>query len=167
MLASVLLAAACAGEPAACETLSLAPSVASELAEAGATLDFEPIAPCTYRSGFTVRRVFTDMLPGEPPQPRLNFAVERGGEDAFLLSQTRALVPFSAIPQGTHRLRASAAGVTASGFAGPSGSGVDLAYLRWRMSGVTFELAATLRPWLAERDVQAIAEALIRQQAAP
>ena len=76
-------------------------------------------------------------------------------------------MPFSAIPQGTHRLRAAGAGVTASGFAGPSGSGVDLAYLRWRTSGVTFELAATLHPWLTERDVRAIAEALITQQAAP
>ena len=48
-----------------------------------------------------------------------------------------------------------------AGFAGPSGSGPDLAYLRWRLGGVTFELAATLSHWLTEPDVQAIAEALI------
>lgn len=84
-----------------------------------------------------------------------------------MLSQTRALVPYTAIPRSTHRLQSSADGVTAAGFAGPSGSGTDIAYLRWRADGVTFELAATLGPWLTERDVVAIAEALIARDAAP
>ena len=162
-----LLVAACGGGPATCSEVPLAASAESELAEAALTLDFEPRLPCAYRSGFSVRRVFTDVLPGDPPQPRLNFAIERGGDDAFILSETHALIPFSAIPQGAHRLRASGGSVTASGFAGPSGSGSDLAYLRWRSGGVTFELAATLNPWLTERGVQAIAEALIQQDAAP
>ena len=161
-----LLGAACAGELARCSDVPLAPSAERELAEAAATLDFEPRVPCTYRSGFSVRRVFADVLPGDPPQPRLNFSVERGRDRAFILSETRALLPFSAIPQGTHWLQASADGVTAAGFAGPSGSGEDLAYLRWRVDGVTFELAATLYPWLTEQDVQAIAEALMMRKPA-
>lgn len=104
-----------------------------------------------------------DTLPGEPPEVRVSFVVTRDGDDVFILSETRALQPFSAIPQGTHRLQAAALGVVATGFAGPSGSGTEIVYLRWRVEGVTFEFAGTLSPWLREREVQTIAESLIAQ----
>jgi hypothetical protein len=97
----------------------------------------------------------------------VSFVVTRDGDDVFILSETRAAQPFSAIPQGTHRLQAMALGVVATGFAGPSGSGTEIVYLRWRVEGVTFELAGTLSPWLRERDVQTIAEALIAQAGSP
>ena len=103
------------------------------------------------------------MLPGDRPEPRISFTVARGDEHAYTLSQTRAELPFRAIPQGTHHLEAHAGGQVATGFAGPGGSGVDLAYLRWRRLGVTYELAATLRPWLDEEDVQALAVALMER----
>ena len=80
---------------------------------------------------------------------------------AFVLSQTEAPVPFRAIPLGSHWLRVDAGGLLAEGFAGPAGTGDDIAYLRWRRGGVTFELAATLRPWLTERDVQDLAAGLM------
>ena len=103
------------------------------------------------------------MLPADPPLPRINFIVERRGERAFILSQTRALLPFTQIPQGTHRLRVAAGDAVADGFAGPSGSGPEIAYLRWRTAGVTFELAADLHPWQTERDLQAVAAALMER----
>lgn len=106
------------------------------------------------------------MLPGSEPQPRIGFIVSRSGERTFILSETRAELPFTAIPQSTHRLNTTVSGVTASGFAGAAGTGEDIAYLRWRVGGVTYELSATLRPWLSERDVQTLAGALIELHAA-
>ena len=120
--------------------------------------------PCSFNSQLKVTRVFEDVLPEMGTRfPRVNFSVRRGDTPAFILSQTQAIVPFTAIPQGSHRLRASAGGLLADGFAGPAGTGDDIAYLRWRRGGVTFELAATLRPWLTERDLQDVAEALMQR----
>ena len=48
-----------------------------------------------------------------------------------------------------------------SGFAGPAGTGDDIAYLRWRSDDVTYELHAALRPWLTEQDIVSLAVALI------
>jgi hypothetical protein len=107
--------------------------------------------------------VLIDTLPGSPPQQRLNFVVKHGGREAFVLSQTRAAIPFSAIPQGSRRIRVTAGRGVADGFAGPSGSGADILYLRWRLDGVTHELAATLASWLTESEVRAIAAALMEQ----
>ncbi|MYD65702.1 MAG: hypothetical protein F4X26_06970 [Chloroflexi bacterium] len=118
--------------------------------------------PCAYEPELEVGNVFADALPEEGRQhPRVNFSVHREGEHGFLLSQTEATVPFLAIPLGSHRLQVEVDGRHAEGFAGPSGAGVDIAYLRWRRDGVTFELAATLRPWLTERDVQEIAAGMM------
>lgn len=162
----VLALSACGGGPRTCSPVALEREAEVVLAEEAAELDFEPRPPCVFRSRFLVQRVFLDVLPGDPPHPRVNFVVTHEGTDAFILSQTRAPQPFSAIPQGTHRLRVEAGEVVAAGFAGPSGGGSDLAYLRWRVSDVTFELAATLGPALTERDVQAIARAMIAQDVA-
>ena len=118
--------------------------------------------PWACDSRLLVTAVFEDAIPEQGALlPRVNFVVGRSGERAFIFSQTRALLPFSQIPQSTHRLRASAAGVSADGFAGPAGTGEDIAYLRWRSGGVTFELSATLRPWLSESDVRTLAEGLM------
>ena len=87
--------------------------------------------------------MFESVVPSGAPQPRVSFVAERRGERGFILSATPAEVPFSAIPQGTHRLVAGADAVTAAGFAGPSGSGEEIAYLRWRIDGISYELAAT------------------------
>ena len=134
---------------------------AESLRVASRAVDFEPLVPCAFGSGFEVTAVFSDLVPEGPPKPRVNFVVTREGQPGYILSQTRADVPFTAIPQSTHRIEASFGDVTGSGFAGPAGTGEDIAYLRWRVNGVTFELAATLHPWLTERDTQAIASSLI------
>jgi hypothetical protein len=81
-----------------------------------------------------------------------------------MLSQTRAGLRFSAIPQGTHRIQFATDGVIAEGFAGPTGTGVETAYLRWRTAEVTYELTATLGTWLSEADLRSIAAALIRNR---
>lgn len=135
--------------------------VAAALPSGAAQLDFVPQPPCTFDRAFIVTSVFTDVIPGSPPQPRINFVVSRQGQEAFVLSETPASVPFSAIPISTHRVRVTVENVVADGFAGPSGTGVDTAYLRWRTHDVTFELAATLRPWLTEGDVRSLAAGLI------
>jgi len=106
-------------------------------------------------------RVLIAPFPATPPTQRISFVVEQRGERAFILSATTAQVPFTAIPQGTSRLRASGDGVVADGFFGPSGGGDEIAYLRWRVAGVTYELFAVLSASLTHRDVQAITIAMI------
>ena len=156
-----LLGAACAGER-SCDEISLSPAAANSVADIRATAGFPLLLPWACDSRLLVTAVFEDTIPEQGALlPRVNFVVDRDGERAFIFSQTRALLPFSQIPQSTHRLRASAAGVSADGFAGPAGTGDDIAYLRWRSGGVTFELNATLRPWLSESDVRALAEGLM------
>jgi hypothetical protein len=100
------------------------------------------------------------------PQRRISFIVERSGERAYVLSETRVLVASTQIPQSTHRLRVTAGEVIAEGFAGPSGSGGEMAYLRWRIDDVTYELDATLGRALDEADVRRIAIALMLRGAA-
>ncbi len=156
-----LLVAACAGGRSRGE-ISLSPAAATSVAEIRGTAGFPLVAPWACDSRLLVTAVFQDAIPEEGALlPRVNFVVDRDGERGFILSQTRALLPFSQIPQSTHRLRASAGGVSADGFAGPAGTGEDIAYLRWRSGGVTFELSATLRPWLSESDVRTLAEGLM------
>ena len=164
VLAACLLAAAAlgCGERRPCEDIALSPEAARALAELEAASTFPVARPCAYEPELEVGSVFADALPEQGRQhPRVNFSVHRDGEHGFLLSQTEATVPFLAIPLGSHRLQVEVDGRYAEGFAGPSGAGVDIAYLRWRRDGVTFELAATLRPWLTERDVQEIAAGMM------
>ncbi|MDE2695719.1 MAG: hypothetical protein OXH97_04285 [Chloroflexota bacterium] len=147
-----------------CEDIALSAEAASSLAELDAASSFPIARPCAYEAEFEVGRVFADALPEQGRQhPRVNFSVHREGERAFVLSQTEATVPFLAIPLGSHRLQVEVDGRHAEGFAGPSGAGVDIAYLRWRRDGVTFELAATLRPWLTERDMQDLAAGMMER----
>lgn len=126
-----------------------------------AQIDFTPVLPCGDGRGFVVTSVVGGTLPGTPPQRRVSFIAERSGERAYVLSETRAPVTFTQIPQSTHRLRVAAGEVVAEGFAGPSGSGGETAYLRWRIDGVTYELDATLGRALNEAEVQQIAIALM------
>lgn len=157
-----MLLACSAASPAVCSPLRLTASAEAALADAAASLGVAPQRPCAFRDAFEVAAVVTDTLPGTPPSSRVTFIVTRREERAFTFSATRAVVLFSAIPQGTHRLRIAAGRTVAEGFAGPSGTGMDSAYLRWRTDDITYELAATLHSWLTEADVRAIATAMLQ-----
>jgi hypothetical protein len=86
--------------------------------------------------------------------PRINQTVARDGEQLFVFSETRAPVPFRAIPDGTRVLEVSVGSTEpARGFVGISPSGSAIAYVRWRADGVTRELAATLHPVFTEADL--------------
>ena len=91
----------------------------------------------------------------------MNFLVTRAQEPAFTFSQTTAEVPFTQIPQGTHRVRIQTGSAVAEGFAGPSGNGPDIAYLRWREEPFTFELSATLGARQTESDVVQLVRGLM------
>ncbi|MYE46551.1 MAG: hypothetical protein F4X25_07325 [Chloroflexi bacterium] len=133
------------------------------LGELARQVDFALVRPCAFESGLEVTGASRDVIPEEGVRhARVSFVVARDGRHALTFSQTRAVVAFRAIPTGSHWLRVSAGGVTAEGFGGPTGAGVDLAYLRWRKDGVTFELQATLGSRLTEEDVQEIAAALMQ-----
>ncbi len=161
ILVAVLAACTSRGS---CTDVPLSAEAAEALVELERRAEFRLTRPCSFDSRFEVTRVFEDVIPEMGTRyPRLNFSVRGRGEEAFTFSQTEATLPFSAIPQGSHRLRVSTEGLRAEGFAGPAGTGEDIAYLRWRTGGVTFELAATLRPGLTERDVEDIAEALMQR----
>lgn len=151
----------CGTSTAVCASIPFASAAAEDYAAETASLAFEPPVPCAYRSDLKVARVLGGVAAAIPPEPRISFVVERRTERAFVLSATRAELPFRAIPRNAEHLRAGAGPVTAAGFAGPSGGGDDIAYLRWRTEGVTYELAATLHPWLTRADVQAITAAMI------
>ena len=160
-LAAALLAA-CDSE-AMCSEVPLSAEAAEALDELERQVDFALTRPCAFESGLEVTGVSSDVIPELGVRhSRVSFTVQRAGTHAFTLSQTRALVPFRAIPLGSHWLRVQAGDLTAEGFAGPTGAGVELAYLRWRRDGVTFELLATLHRRLTEQDVQDLAEALMR-----
>lgn len=163
LLAGILVA--CSGNAPVCREAQFTEAAAAAFPRASAPLDFVPQRPCAFNRAFIVTSVFTDMLPGTPPEPRINFVVSRQGEKAFLFSQTRAGMPFSAIPLSTHRIRVTVGSVVAEGFAGPSGTGVDTAYLRWRADEVTFELDATLGPGLSESALRVLAAGLMRPPA--
>ena len=158
----VALLATCTSDR-SCEEVPLSAKAERALGELESQVDFALVRPCAFGSGLEVTGVSEDSLPQEGVRhPRFNFVVSRDGRHAFTFSQTRAVVAFRAIPTGSHWLRVSAGGVTAEGFGGPTGAGVDLAYLRWRKDGVTFELQATLGSRLTEEDVQEIAAALMQ-----
>ena len=160
-LAAALLAA-CASEE-ACNEAPLSAEAAEALDELERQVDFALMRPCSFESDLEVTGVSEDVIPELGVRhSRVSFTVQRAGSHAFTLSQTRALVPFRAIPLGSHWLRAQVGELSAEGFAGPTGSGVDLVYLRWRRDGVTFELLATLHRRLTEQDVQELAKALMR-----
>ena len=164
LLVATAVAAAACGPRGPCADIELSPEAARSLAEIERSSAFPIMRACAYEPEFTVGRVSEDRLPEDGQHfPRVSFSVHRDGEHAFVLSQTEARVPFRAIPLGSHWLRVDADGLLAEGFAGPAGTGNDIAYLRWRRGGVTFELAATLHPWLTERDVQDLAAGLMER----
>ena len=158
----VALLAACTSDR-SCEEVPLSAKAERALGELESQVDFALVRPCAFESGLEVTGASRDVIPEEGVRhARVSFVVARDGNHAFTFSQTRAVVPFRAIPTGSHWLRVSAGGLSAEGFAGPTGAGVDLAYLRWRRDGVTFELQATLGRRLTEDDVQEIASALMQ-----
>lgn len=164
--AVAVAAMACAGGAATCVEATLSRQATAALAVIAADLDFTPLLPCGYGPGFVVESVIVDTLPGAPPQRRVSFIVERSGRRSYVLSQTRVPVTSTQIPQGTHRLRVAAGDVIAQGFAGPTGSGGEMAYLRWRIDGITYELDATLGGALDEAEALRIVRAVM-QRASP
>ncbi len=126
-------------------------------------MDFALQQPCGDHSRLIVASVHTDLVPGDPPQTRVTFVVMRGDDRAFMLSETRTLLAFTAIPQSTRRVAVDGDGVRAEGFAGPSGSGGEISYLRWRTREVTYELSATLEHWQTLADVESIALAMMER----
>lgn len=152
---------ACSIGATTCVDAALTPDVRQAVAAESGRLGFHPVLPCGTGRGFIVSSVAIDALPGAPSERRISFIVERSGERAYVLSETRAAITSSQIPQGTRRLSVSAGPVVAEGFVGASGSGGEMAYLRWRTDGVTYELDATLGRALDEADVREIAGALM------
>jgi len=164
-----LMGFACASAPATCSDVRLTPEAERGLEAAAAQVDFGPALPCAFGEGFMVTSVIVDRLPGVQPRARISFIVDfTAGGRAYVLSQTRVAVTSAQIAQSTHRVRVtSEAGVVAEGFSGPTGSGGDATYLRWRSDDITYELDATLGRRLTDADVQRIAAALMLRGAAP
>lgn len=155
--------AACSDRPTRCVDATLTGSAQASLSMLATRIDFKPVLPCGYGSGFVVRSVVGDTLPGPLPLLRISFVVERDGERSYVFSQTRSPITSFQIPQSTHRLRLSTGAVVAEGFAGPSGSGEEMAYLRWRTGDVTYELDATLGRTLDEAEAKQLATALMQR----
>ncbi|TAK76264.1 MAG: hypothetical protein EPO16_07430 [Dehalococcoidia bacterium] len=154
---------ACSSQGSRCVEVPLTPQARATLAVESPRVGFIPLPPCAAGRGFTVASVFVDALPGTPPGQRISFIVERNGEPSYVLSETRAAVTSTQIPQGTRRLRVTSNSAVADGFIGMSEGGGEMAYLRWREGGVTYELDATLGRGLDEADVRQIAAALMRR----
>lgn len=158
---------ACSTGAKTCVDVILTPEVSQAVVAESGRLDFDPVLPCGAGRGFIVSSVAIDALPGAPSERRISFIVERNGERAYVLSETRVPIVSTQIPQGTRRLKVSAGPVVAEGFVGASGSGGEMAYLRWRTDGVTYELDATLGRAVDEADVREIATALMLRGATP
>ncbi len=152
---------ACSSSTTICVDAALTHEAQAALEVESAQMDFTPVLPCGFGRGFVVISVAGDSLPGTPSQRRISFIVERHGERSYVLSETRAAITSSQVPQGTRRFNVLAGSVVAEGFAGASGSGGEMAYLRWRTDGVTYELDATLGRALDEADVRQITTALM------
>ncbi len=152
---------ACSTGAMTCVDAVLTSEVRQAVAAESGSLGFDPVLPCGTGRGFIMSSVAIDALPGASSGRRISFIVERNGERAYVLSETRAAITSSQIPQGTRRLSVPAGPVVADGFVGASGSGGEMAYLRWRTGGVTYELDATLGRAVDEADVRQIAGALM------
>ena len=138
------LAGLACGGPAVCSDVPFSAAAERDYAALRDTSAEPWVPPCAFQRDSSVARVFLDTVPGAEPHARMNFVVTRAGAPAFTLSETVAEVPFTQIPQGTHLVRIQTGSAIAEGFAGPSGNGPDIAYLRWRKDLFTFELSATL-----------------------
>lgn len=160
---ALVLITSCAGDPSTCRELPFTPKAEHSLGLARDSVKFTLVPPCAHLSRLEVSLVIIDQLPGNTVEPRVTFVVERQGQRAFLLSETRALVSFTQIPQGTSPLRITSGDVVADGFIGASGSNIEIAYLRWRVSGVTHELAATVHDWQGHEEIVRLATALMER----
>ena len=152
--AVVVLLFSC-GDNVAPMPISMSPEAERAWEEARHRVDFLASPPCSSYSGLQVTQVSVGMS----REPRIHFVVERRGERLLILSETRALMPFTAIPMSTHWIVVRSGGSEAAGFAGPSGSGSDIAYLRWRKDDITFELSGSLGAWLTETRFKSLAAA--------
>ncbi len=158
-----MLVLACAGsQPGACRVLPLSAEQEQEWQHLSARLDFVPQRACG-PDGMRVARLFVDTVPGgEGFEPRFNQVVEHRGSRAFVFGQSQAMLAFAAIPEGTRWVRPEELGGDSGirGFVGPSGSGGDIAYLRWRRGGVSSELSASLSPSFTYADLLRFARAM-------
>ena len=148
-----------------CALIGFAEGVELRWTSARGAVDFEPTRPCARDGRLRVVAAFVDAMPAEGGgfAPRINQEVARDGERLFVWSETRAPVPFRAIPDGTRALTVTLGGTAepARGFVGTSPSGSAIAYLRWRSAGVTHEVAATLHPVFTEADLVALVRATV------
>lgn len=160
----VALVACGAGTPAPCASVRFANGVDGQWARAAIAVDFEPTHLCARDRRLRVTAVLIDSAPADGGgfAPRVSQTVARDGEQVLVFSETRAPVPFRAIPEGTRSLvveldaesgPARSDGEPARGFVGTSASGSAIAYLRWRRNDITHEVAATLRPVFTEGDL--------------
>lgn len=149
------------GAPATCQEIRFSPQARRDFVKLDEEGPSAWVPPCAFDPALEVTSVFVDMLPSARPQPRMNFVVTRSGEPAFTFSQTTAEAPFTQIPQGTHRLRTQTGSTVAEGFAGPSGNGPDIAYVRWRVEPLTFEVLATVSPRQTEGDIVQLVRGLM------
>jgi len=157
LVAAILVtSAACTTTARTCVEIPFSAEAEGALASAEGELNFTPYRPCASAGSFVVSSVILDVLPRGERERRITFIVSRRGEEAYQLSETRDLMPFSAIPAGTQHVQVTVGDVTARGFSGPSQDGYDFAYVRWRIDEVTYELSARIRPWLTEADVRRI-----------
>jgi hypothetical protein len=159
-IVAVALACGSARSDHPCTAIAFADGIATDWAQARDAIDFEPSRPCARDGRLLVVAVIVDRMPAEGGGfvPRVSQVVARDGEQQFVFSETRAPVPFFAIPNGTRSLVVDLAGKAepARGFVGTSPSGSAIAYLRWRADDVTRELAATLHPVFTEADLVAL-----------
>lgn len=143
-----------------CSPIQFAEGVDAQWTRAASAVDFAPTRPCARDGQLRVTAAFVDTAPAEGGGfvPRISQTVARDGAQVFVFSETRAPVPFRAIPDGTRSLVVALEGVAepARGFVGTSPSGAAIAYLRWRRDNVTGELAATLRPVFTEVNLVAL-----------
>ena len=161
--AIAMVVLACAGsQPGECRVLPLTAEQQQEWQQLSATLDFLPQRACGL-DGMRVARLFVDTVPGgDAFEPRFNQVVEHRGARAFVFGQSRAMLAFAAIPEGTRwvQLDDVDADPGIRGFVGPSGSGGDIAYLRWRREGLSSELSASLSPSFTYADLLRLARAM-------
>lgn len=160
MLAAALLAGCTPADP-RCADIPMTPIALERSADARATLDFDPMPPCSTVRGLEVTSVSLDTPAGAP---RITYVVGDGGT-LFLFSQARAVTPFQQIPEGTTRITWEVEGISVAGFEGATGSGSAILYVQWKSGGIVYELQATPAGRLTPTAARTLARATVARSA--
>lgn len=141
LLISLLFALVCGCTTASnsCAPLSLNDALSERLDQWWSELGFTPVMPCGVGS-LHVSEITLDRPAGEP---RLTFVVS-ADRSVFLMSQSRAVRPFTQVPDGARRLEWSVDGTTVVGFESSAAVGPAVLYLRWEVDAVIYEFQASL-----------------------